>query len=97
MNIATRKLPSDIIKRLLTQSLQMLMMCVDDDISWDEEALRRLAIARGENVIVPNSPYMLPDFLKDDDWKKRYAALTYLGLIASGCSKVKSVSKSYPT
>ncbi|XP_031115948.1 importin-5-like isoform X2 [Ipomoea triloba] len=55
---------------------------------YAEEALSRLAIALGGDVILPNSRDMLPGFFEDDDWKKRYAAVTALGLIASGCSKM---------
>ncbi|XP_019177542.1 PREDICTED: importin-5-like [Ipomoea nil] len=53
-----------------------------------EDALSRLAIVLGGDVVVPNSPDSLPDFFEDDDWKKRYAAAGALGLIASGCSKM---------
>nr|GMD54646.1 importin-5-like [Ipomoea batatas] len=55
---------------------------------YAEEALSRLAIALGGDVILPNSRDMLPGLFEDDDWKKRYAAVTALGLIASGCSKM---------
>ncbi|XP_019177140.1 PREDICTED: importin-5-like [Ipomoea nil] len=104
-NAMIQNLPSNLIEDLLTQLLQMLM-CVEDDISWNEadvydmnagktamsccaeDALSRLAIVLGGDVIVPNSPDSLPDFFEDDDWKKRYAAAGALGLIASGCSKM---------
>nr|GMD49240.1 importin-5-like [Ipomoea batatas] len=98
-----RNLPSNLIE-LLAQLLRMLMCVKDDiswmveenaddmeaagKMSYAEEALSRLAIALGGDVILPNSRDMLPGFFEDDDWKKRYAAVTALGLIASGCSKV---------
>nr|GMD53437.1 importin-5-like [Ipomoea batatas] len=99
-----RNLPSNLIEELLAQLLRMLMCVKDgiswmvevnaDDMeaagkmSYAEEALSWLAIALGGDVILPNSPDMLLGFFKDDDWKKHCAAVTSLGLIASGCSKV---------
>lgn len=55
---------------------------------YADESLSRLAIVLGGDVVGPNSPDLLPVFFEDDDWKKRYAAVLSLGLIASGCSKV---------
>nr|GMD53436.1 importin-5-like [Ipomoea batatas] len=78
-------------------------MCVEDDDVEDvsdsdegkmtmchyaDESLSRLAIVLGGDVVGPNSPDLLPVFFEDDDWKKRYAAVLSLGLIASGCSKM---------
>nr|GMD49241.1 importin-5-like [Ipomoea batatas] len=103
-----QSLPGNVIEKLLTQLLQMLM-CVeddDDDASWNEadvydrdvgkmtmccyaeDALSRLAIVLGGDVVVRNSPDLLPGFFKDADWKKRYAAVVSLGLVASGCSEM---------
>ncbi|XP_019177543.1 PREDICTED: importin-5-like [Ipomoea nil] len=55
---------------------------------YAEEAWRRLAIALRGEIILGNPPDLLPDYFKNDNWKKRYAAVTSLGLITSGCSKM---------
>lgn len=60
-----------------------LSMC-----SYAMESLDRLAIALGGNVIVPSCPACLFNFLHDQDWRIRHAAVTAIGLISEGCSKV---------
>ncbi|XP_059309488.1 uncharacterized protein LOC132060469 [Lycium ferocissimum] len=51
------------------------------------ERLDRLAIALGENVIVPSCPSSLFNLLHNY-WQIRHAAVTAFGLISEGCSKV---------
>ncbi|XP_031115495.1 importin-5-like isoform X2 [Ipomoea triloba] len=55
---------------------------------YAEDAWRRLAIALRGEVIVGNPPDLLAKYIKDDNWKRRYAAVTAVGLITSGCSKM---------
>lgn len=55
---------------------------------YGKENLDRLAMALGGNVIVPSCPVCLFKFLHDEDWKIRHAAITAIGLISEGCSKV---------
>nr|GMD58287.1 importin-5-like [Ipomoea batatas] len=52
-----------------------------------EDAWKRLAIALRGETIVGNPPDLLAEYIKDDDWRKRYAAVTAVGLITPGCSK----------
>ncbi|KAJ8526273.1 hypothetical protein K7X08_028750 [Anisodus acutangulus] len=56
------------------------------------ESLDRLAIALGGNVIVPSCPSSLFNFLHNEVWEIRHAAVTAIGLISEGCSKVIVVS-----
>ncbi|KAJ8551721.1 hypothetical protein K7X08_021736 [Anisodus acutangulus] len=56
------------------------------------ESLDRLAIALGGNVIVPSGPLSLFNFLHNEVWEIRHAAVPAIGLISEGCSKVIVVS-----
>ncbi|KAK4360035.1 hypothetical protein RND71_022264 [Anisodus tanguticus] len=56
------------------------------------ESLDRLAIALGGNVIVLSCPLSLFNFLHNEVWEIRHAAVTAIGLISEGCSKVIVVS-----
>ncbi|KAH0714029.1 hypothetical protein KY290_009023 [Solanum tuberosum] len=60
-----------------------LSMC-----SYGMESLERLAIALGGDAILPNCPACLFKFLDEEDWRIRHAAVTAIGLISEGCSKV---------
>ncbi|KAM3201528.1 importin-5-like [Capsicum annuum] len=59
--------------------------------SYGKESLGRLAIALGGNVIVPNLPPTIFNFLDHEDWQIRYAVVTAIGVISEGCSKVIEV------
>lgn len=50
------------------------------------ESLDRLAIVLGDEVL--NCPLCLFKFLHDVEWRIRHAAVTAIGLISEGCSKV---------
>ncbi|PHT64841.1 hypothetical protein T459_29266 [Capsicum annuum] len=61
----------------------VLSMC-----SYAMVSLNRLAVALGESVIVPCCHSCLSTFLGSQEWRGRHAAVTAIGLISEGCSKV---------
>eukprot|EP00163_Fabomonas_tropica_P032121 TRINITY_DN791_c2_g1_i2.p1 TRINITY_DN791_c2_g1~~TRINITY_DN791_c2_g1_i2.p1 ORF type:complete len:1179 (+),score=350.01 TRINITY_DN791_c2_g1_i2:145-3537(+) len=54
-------------------------------VAWN--ALDSVSLSLGGSHLVPVAWELLAPFLKDGDWRKRYAALTTIGLIAEGCCK----------
>ncbi|KAH7296218.1 hypothetical protein KP509_26G014000 [Ceratopteris richardii] len=53
-----------------------------------QECLDRLANSLGGKAVLPVVSELLPLYISDQDWRKRYAALICLAQIAEGCSKV---------
>ncbi|KAK6119931.1 hypothetical protein DH2020_046324 [Rehmannia glutinosa] len=88
--------PLDVLRRLFRVLLYMLAP-IDLDPSEDEgdsgncsyamKAIARLVKALRENVVIHSIPDCLNNFLQDLDWRRRQAAITFLGLIVDSFSK----------
>ncbi|CAN4114708.1 unnamed protein product [Withania somnifera] len=84
--------PKEVFTRLLCLLIVMLVH-IEDDPSWenatsDDKNEGELSIncIRGD-VIVPSCPASCFNFLHDQAWRIRHAAVTAIGLISEGCSK----------
>eukprot|EP00002_Diphylleia_rotans_P019939 TRINITY_DN385_c0_g1_i1.p1 TRINITY_DN385_c0_g1~~TRINITY_DN385_c0_g1_i1.p1 ORF type:complete len:1092 (-),score=290.69 TRINITY_DN385_c0_g1_i1:178-3453(-) len=53
-----------------------------------EETLDRLALALGPNAVMPIAFPLIQNFLANQDWRQRYAAIMALSMIGEGCFKL---------
>lgn len=60
-----------------------------------QEYLDRIAFALGGNTLMPVVGVLLPQWMQDQDWRKRNAVLICLAQVAEGC--VKQMNKYIPT
>eukprot|EP01023_Acetabularia_acetabulum_P020767 TRINITY_DN20853_c0_g1_i5.p1 TRINITY_DN20853_c0_g1~~TRINITY_DN20853_c0_g1_i5.p1 ORF type:complete len:1109 (+),score=260.05 TRINITY_DN20853_c0_g1_i5:163-3489(+) len=65
----------------------------NDKFDFAQEALDRIALTLGGRQLVPLAGQMLPQWLQDEDWRKRHAVLICLAQIAEGCEKKLQTQK----
>eukprot|EP01119_Soliformovum_irregulare_P006133 TRINITY_DN1791_c0_g1_i1.p1 TRINITY_DN1791_c0_g1~~TRINITY_DN1791_c0_g1_i1.p1 ORF type:complete len:1082 (-),score=281.10 TRINITY_DN1791_c0_g1_i1:40-3285(-) len=87
----------------LVPILLKMMVGIDDNHAWNtgddedeveitasdigEESLDRLALALGGKILVPILFGLLPQLMRDQNWKHRHTALMAISIIGEGCNK----------
>jgi len=87
----------------LVPILLNMMVGIDDSSTWNtgddedeieitssdigEESLDRLALALGGKTLVPILFGLLPQLMRDPDWRHRHTALMAISIIGEGCNK----------
>lgn len=89
-DIAIKRVHKTILGRLCSELARMISFIPDGSSNYllGETFMSRISMLRGDELPMPFLLGEIPEDMASSEWRKRYAAVKIIGVIAKGCAKV---------